>query len=181
MRYALFLLLSLALFSSTGTARAQIQKNVSKISGAERWVSKSMHPLVTRNYPGHGSFRAEYVDHPENGSVWRLSFFGFAKDTTKMATTTDVRMQVDGETIAPLRVTSKVRPLDDSILEVKEATFSRADFRKIATAADVTGFIGKARFEFTRPLRKDLRLILDRVPNDEGPQTASTVESDSTQ
>ena len=181
MRYILPLVLSLVLLSPTGTALAQIQEKVSDITGAERLVSESMHPLVTRAYPGHGSFRAEYVNHPEKGNIWRLSFFGFAKDTTKMATTSDVRMQVDGQMITPLRVTSKIRPLENSILEVKEATFSRSDFQKIATAADVTGFIGKARFEFTRPLRKDLRLILNRVPKGKGPQTASTAESDSTQ
>jgi hypothetical protein len=178
MRYLLSLVLSLALLG-TGPALAQIKQEVSDITGAKRLVSKSMRDLVTTSYPGHASFRAEYENPPEDAAVWRLSFFGFAKDTTAMTAATRVRMQVDGRTITPIRVQSRTRNLENSILEIKEAAFTRSDFRRIATAENVTATIGPATFEFTRPLREDLRLILDRVPNDKGPQTASTDDSSS--
>jgi hypothetical protein len=173
MRYLASLLLSLALLG-TGPALAQIKKDVSEITGATRLVSKSMRSLVTESYPGHGSFRAEYENPPGKAPIWRLSFFGFAEARTEMTAASTVRVQADGQTLSPLKVSSRTRELEDSILEIKEATFPRADFERIATAQTVSVTMGAVSFRMTRPLRKDLRLILDRVPEGEGPQTAST-------
>jgi hypothetical protein len=176
MRYVLPLLLSLALLSSD-PALAQIKEEISEVTGAERLVSKEMRSLVTISYPGHGSFRAEYENPPEKDPVWRLSFYGFVEDTTAMTSAGDVRLTVDGQTITPQRIVSQTRTLDTSILEIKHTTFTRSAFRRIATATEVTASMGPIQFEFTRPLRKDLRLILDRVPKRKGPQTASSDES----
>ena len=178
MRLLLSLFLSLALLG-TGPAFAQIKKEVSEVTDATRLVSKSMRSLVSSSYPGHGSFRAVYENPPKKSAIWQLSLFGFAKAETAMTAASTVRMQVDGQTITPLKVESRTRDLDDSILEIKEATFTRADFQRIATAQNVTATVGPMSFEMTRPLRKDLRLILDRVPKGEGPQTASTDDSSS--
>lgn len=176
MRYALSLLLSLLLLGST-PALAQIEEKVSDVTGAERLVSQDMRELVSRSYPGHGSFRAEYEKPPEGAAIWRLSFYGFVQDTTQMTAATEVRLTVDGQSITPERVVSKTRDLEKSILEIKEATFTRSAFEQIATAQEVTATIGSFQFDFTRPLRKDLRLILDRVPEGQGPETASSDES----
>jgi hypothetical protein len=176
MRYLLSLVLSLALLGS-GPSLAQITEEVSDVTGAKRLMSNEMRSLVTNSYPGHGSFRAEYENPPENDPVWRLSFYGFAQDTTAMTAATNVRLTADGQTITPQRVVSKTRNLDDSILEIKHTTFTRSAFERIATAAEVTASIGPIQFEFTRPLREDLRLILNRVPEGQGPQTASSDES----
>jgi hypothetical protein len=180
MRYLLSLALSLLLLG-TGPALAQIKKEVSEITGATRLVSKSMRTLVSQSYPGHGSFRAEYENPPNKAPIWTLSFFGFAKARTAMTAASTVQLQVDGQTITPLSVESRTREMEDSILEIKEATFTRASFEQIATAQNVTATVGSLSFEMTRPLRKDLRRILDRVPKGKGPQTASTDDSLSNQ
>lgn len=190
MRYFLPLILSLSLLG-TGPVLAQVKTEVSEITGAERLVSKSMQNLVSESYPGHGSFRAEYEKPPENDPIWRLTLFGFAKAETPMTTASDVRIQVDGpkirrmhgesKTISPRRIESRTRQLEDSILEIKEAIFTRDDFETIATAENVSAVVGSFSFELTYPLRKDLRLILDRVPEGERPQTASSDDSDSSQ
>lgn len=177
MRYVLTLVLSLALLGS-GPVLAQIEREVSNVTGAERLVSKDMRSLVSSSYPGHASFRAEYENPPEKDAIWRLSFYGFAEDTTAMTAATEVRLTVDGQTITPTRIVSKTRNLEGSTLEIKEATLTRSAFEQIATArGEVTAAISSFQFEFTRPLRKDLRLILDRVPKDQGPQTASSDDS----
>ena len=180
MRYFLALALSFALLG-TGPALGQIKKEVSQITESTRLVSKSMRDLVSSSYPGHGSFRAAYENPPEKAPIWTLTFFGFAKEKTAMTVASSVRLQADGQTISPLDVESRTRTLDNSILEIKEATFTRADFATISTAKSVSATIGPMTFEMTRPLRKDLRLILDRVPKGEGPQTASTNDSSSSQ
>ena len=180
MRYFLALALSFALLG-TGPALGQIKKEVSQITESTRLVSKSMRDLVSSSYPGHGSFRAAYENPPEKAPIWTLTFFGFAKEKTAMTAASSVRLQADGQTISPLDVESRTRTLDNSILEIKEATFTRADFATISTAKSVSATIGPMTFEMTRPLRKDLRLILDRVPKGEGPQTASTNDSSSSQ
>lgn len=176
MRYLLSLLLSLLLLGGT-PALGQIEEKDSNVTGAERLVSKDMRNLLSSSYPGHGSFQAEYEKPPEESAIWRISFYGFAQDTTQMTAANEVRLTVDGQTITPERVVSKTRTLEKSILEVKEATFTRSAFKQIATAQEVAATIGSFQFEFTRPLRKDLRLILDRVPEGKGPQTASSDES----
>jgi hypothetical protein len=176
MRYVLSLILSLALLGA-GPALAQIKEEVSDVTGAKRLVSKEMRSLVSASYPGHGSFRAEYENPPEKDAVWRLSFYGFAQDTTAMTAATEVRLTADGQTITPTRVVSQTRNMGSSILEIKHTTLPRSAFERIATAAEVTASVGAIQFEFTRPLRKDLRLILNRVPKGEGPQTASSDES----
>lgn len=180
MRFFFALAVSLALLG-TGPTLAQIKKEVSEVTGTTRLASKSMRNLVSASYPGHGSFRAAYENPPNKPAIWRLTFFGFAKQKTAMTAASTVRLQVDGRTIRPLQIESRTRSLDESILEIKEATFTRSDFQTIATAESVTATIGSLEFDMTRPHRKDLRLILDRVPKGEGPQTASTNDSLSSQ
>jgi hypothetical protein len=181
MRYILPFILSLGLLSTSGPALAQIKKEVSEITDTKRLVSKDMRNLVTKSYPGHGSFRAEYENPPSKDPIWQLSFFGFTDDTTKMSSVNTVRMTADGKTITPLQVKSRTQKLENSILEIKDVTFTRSAFEQIATAQKVAATIGPIRFEFTHPLRKDLRLILDRVPKGKGPQTASSDDSASSQ
>lgn len=180
MRFFFSFALTLALLG-TGPALAQVKKEVSDVTETTRLVSKSMRNLVGSSYVGHGSFRAEYENPPQKAPIWRLSFFGFAKEETAMTAASTVRLNADGQTITPLQVESRTRTLDDSILEIKETTFTRADFQTLASAQSVTATIGPFSFEMTRPLRKDLRLILDRVPKGKGPQTASTNDSLSSQ
>ena len=176
MRHALSLLLSVLLLSSA-PALAQIEEKVSDVTGGERLVSQGMRKLVSSSYPGHASFQAEYEKPPEEPPIWRLSVYGFAQDTTRMTATTGVQLVADGQPITPERVVSKTRNLDSSILEIKELILTRSMFRNVATAQEVTATIGSYQFGFTRPLRKDLRLILDRVPEGQGPQTASSDDS----
>ncbi len=176
MRYALSLLLSLLLLGGAPIL-AQIEEKVSNVTGAERLVSTDMRSLMSSSYPGHGSFQAEYENPPEEAPIWRVSFYGFAQEKTQMTASNDLRLTVDGQSITPTRLVSKTRTLETSILEIKEATFTRSAFEQIARAQDVIATIGSYQFEFTRPLRKDLRLILDRVPKEEGPQTASSDDS----
>jgi len=181
MRYVLSLLLSLALLAASGPALAQIKKEVSDVTGAERLVSKSMRNLITSSYPGHASFRAEYENPPDGNLLWMLSIFGFAEEPTEMTAVDDVTLTADGQTITPTQVSSRKRKLDDSIVEIKKVVFTRSAFEQIATAKTVMATVGSIRFEFTRPVRKDLRLILDRVPKGKGPQTASSDDSASSQ
>lgn len=173
MRYLLSVLV-FGLLLAPFLGRAQITKKVSEVTNTERFVSDDMRPLITESYPGHASFRAEYERPADGAPSWILSFYGFAEEPTAMNEATRLRAQVDGQSITPTQLTSKVRRLDDSIIEIKHATFTRSDFQKIATAEDVSVSIGSARFELTRPLREDLRLILDRIPAKATPQTASS-------
>jgi hypothetical protein len=90
-------------------------------------------------------------------------------------------VQADGTRLEPIRLESKTRPLDKGLLEIKRAVFTRSGFEQIATAQTVNISIGAAQFMAIHPRRKDLRLILDRVPKGKGPQTASTNDSSSSQ
>ncbi len=159
-------------------AEAQIEKEVSEVTNTTRLESTDMRPLITESYPGHASFRAKYERTPSDSS-FQLSFYGFAEQSTDMSAATQVRMQVDGQPVAVQEVQSKTRTMDGSVLEIKHVSFRRSAYERIATGNRVVAVIGPLEFELTRPLREDLRLILDRVPERKAPPTAATDESGS--
>jgi hypothetical protein len=113
------------------------------------------------------------VNHPEEGVSWIVSFYGFTADTTQVSRSNEFFVTADGKNVEPIRLTSKTRPLGDKLLEIKRAVFTRSGFATIATAKNVTISIGSAQFQSIHPYRRDLRLILDRVPAQQGPATAS--------
>lgn len=173
MRYLLSVLLASALLLGSGSVHAQIKHTESEISGAERWESTGMRALHDKQYAGHhASLRAQYVNHPEEGVSWVVSFYGFTTDTTQVSRSNEFVVAADGKNLEPIRLTSKTRSLDDMLLEIKRAVFTRSGFESIATAKTVTISIGSAQFQSIRPHRRDLRLILDRVPAQQGPATA---------
>ena len=179
MRYIISFLL-VGLFFGTGYTFAQVKKSVSDVTGIERLESKEMRSLYDKTYAGsHASFRAEYVKDPDKGSSWALSFYGFSDDTTAVSRTNTFLVQADGQQLKPIRLESKTRQVGSSLLEIKRAVFARPSFEKIATAQKVTFSIGPAQFVAVHPRRKDMRLILDRVPSQQGPQTASNDSSNS--
>ena len=156
-------------------AEAQIKKETSEVTNTTRLVSTDMRSLITESYPGHASFRAEY-EVSETDTTWQLSFYGFAERSTDMGAATQVRVHVDGQPLEAYKVQSKTRSLDNSVLEIKNASFRRSAYERIARGEEVAALIGSFRFELTGPLRKDLRLILDRVPDVEAAPTATSVE-----
>lgn len=178
MRSVLFWILSTVLLSAP--ALGQITEKTNTVTGSERLVSDDMRPLISETYPGHATFRAEYQRSVEERPGWRLSFFGIADEQTELSAATQVQVQADGQPIPPVHVESKTRQMgEESIMEMKHVTFSRSDYEQIATAESVMASIGPYQFEFTYPLREDLRLILDRVPPSEDRPTASSDDSGS--
>lgn len=179
MRFIVSTLLASTLLLVSGFTHAQVTKDVSDVTGVTRLESESMRSLYDKTYAGdHASFRAEYVNDPDEGTTWALSFYGFTEDTTQVSRTNQFVVQADGDQFTPIRLESKTRKLNDALLEIKRAVFTRSNFEQIATAENVTISIGSAQFVAVHPRRKDLRLILDRVPDEQTPRTASTDSSD---
>jgi hypothetical protein len=179
MRYFLSTLLVAAVFGSS-LAFGQVKSEVSDITGVKRIESKSMRALHDEKYTGsHASFRAEYAKHPDGKTAWIIAFYGFAKDTTEVSRANSFRVQADGQQLEPTRLESKTRNLSNRIIEIKRATFSRSAFERMATAQTVNISIGGAQFTAIKPRRKDMRLILDRVPKGNAPRTASNDSSNS--
>jgi hypothetical protein len=150
-----------------GPTRAQIEKKTSPVTETVRLVSTDMRSLAApSSYPGHARFRAECELAADGAPAWWLSFYGFVDQTTALNAATTLRLSADGESITPRRIESQTRRLDDSVIEIKRAAFARSSYETLATAEVVTATIGGFKFTLARPLRKDLRLMLDRVPVD---------------
>lgn len=178
MRLVFLTALLLPLLGTGPAATAQIKTEVSDVTEMKRLVSEEMRTLVNETYGGsYATFRAEYKRTPDGEVSWTVSLYGFAEDRTALSTATTVRVQADGQSIEPINVESSTRRVDNSLLEIKRAAFTRPAFEQIATASSVTFSAGPTSFEATRPSRKDLRIILEQVPR-EGPQTANS-EGDS--
>lgn len=173
-----FSLFLVGVLLGTGSVHAQVKQEVSDVTGVERIESENMRSLYDKRYAGdHASFRAEYVNDPDDGASWALTIYGFADDTTQVSRTNQLLVQADGQQIEPLRTESKTRTVNDALIEIKRAVFTRSGFEQIGRAQNVTLSIGSAEFMAVRPRREDLRLILDRVPLPEGPQTATSGSS----
>lgn len=165
MRKAFFVATVLFLLAPVAVI-GQIEKKVSSVDETVRLVSTDMHLLVTESYPGYARYRAEYEKPSGGEATWGLSFYGFADDTTSMNSASEVRFQADGQSLSPVEVTSTTRSLNDQTVEIKRVDFSRTTFQQLATAEEVIATIGPFGFELLKPSRNDLRLILDRVPED---------------
>jgi hypothetical protein len=178
MRSLVSTLLAGVLLLAGGPTHAQITKEVSDVTGVTRLESTSMRSLYDKKYAGdHASFQAAYVNNPDDGRSWVLSFYGFTDDTTQVSRTNQFVVEADGARIEPIRLTSKTRSLDDVLLEIKRAVFTRSGFETIATARTVRVRVGPAHFVAVHPRRKDMRLILDRVST-KNPPTASSESTD---
>lgn len=179
MRSFVSLVLVGILFGSSLTF-AQVKEKVSEITGVQRVESEDMNPIYAEEYTGsHATLRAEYVNDPNDGTSWVLSFYGFADNPTEVSETNQFRVLADGQQFEPIRLESRTREINNSLIEIKRAAFTRAAFEDIAVAKDVTISIGPAEFLAIRPRREDMRLILDRVPAEEVPSTASNDSSES--
>lgn len=179
MRYFISLLLAGALLG-TSAAFAQITTETSDVTGVERIESDGMRSLSVENYAGsHASFRAAYINDPDEGISWVLSFYGFTKEKTQVSSTNKFFIQADGQQFKPVRLESKTRNLDGTLIEIKKATLPRSAFEMVANAENVKLSIGSAQFSAIKPRRQDLKLILNEVGGDAGPrQTASTDSAD---
>jgi len=157
---------------------AQIEREVSEVTGVERIESADMRSLRVEQYEGsHASFRAAYVNDPDEGIAWKLTFYGFTESPTQVSETNTFRVQADGQSFEPTQLTSKTRQIDGTRLEIKRGTFPPSAFETIATAEVVTFSIGAAQFTVPRSRRSDMRRILEEAPDDPTPRTASTDSS----
>jgi len=159
-------------------AAAQIETEVSTVTGTERIESADMRALHVEQYAGsHAAFRAAYVNDPDDGIAWTLSVYGFTETPTPMSEANDLRVTADGRAFTPTQLTSKTRRVDGTVLEIKRAVFPRSAFEAIATAEAVRLTIGGAQFSAIHARRSDLRRILEQVPENPTPRTASTDSS----
>jgi hypothetical protein len=173
MRYLTSFLLVFALLAGSASM-AQIKTETSDLTGVKRIESKSMRSLDVKKYAGSSaSYRAAYVNDPDEGISWVISFYGFTQKKTAVSSSNQFQIIADGKPYEPVRLESKSRSIDNSLLEIKRATFPRAAFEKIAHAGTVTFSIGGAQFSAIPPRRSDMRAILKEVPNNSTPQTAS--------
>ena len=171
-----FLLVGLLL--GAAPALAQVETEVSDVTGVKRIESSGMRSLHVEQYDGaHASFRAAHVDDPDDGTAWTLTVYGFTETETSVSRANQFLVEADGQLFEPTRLTSKTRRVDGTLLEIKRATFSRSAFETIATAQTVTLSIGSAQFTAIHSRRADLRRILERVPDSTTPRTASTDSS----
>ena len=155
----------LVLLSSVAPGQTfEVTDQVRDATGVRRIASADLRPLPGGSYPGsHAAFRAVYERNSEDGAIWSLTVFGYTADTTAMSRANTVRLRADTISIEPRRIESKVRRLNDSLVEITQITLSRPAFATVARADRVVLSIGPAEFSMSRVLRTDLRLILNRV------------------
>jgi hypothetical protein len=152
----------------------QVEKEVSDVTGTVRLESAEMTTLYVEQYAGnYARSRAGYVKKSESDPVWSITFYGFASDTTEFSAATQVRLQADGQPLAPIRVESSTRPLNGSILEVKRTIIPRSTFEGLATADTARVQVGATRFRLTANLQSDMQAVLKQVDAVQGPSTAS--------
>jgi hypothetical protein len=141
----------------------EITDRVNDVTDVRRIASADLRPLSGSYGGSHAAFRAVYEKAPDRAPTWTFTVFGYAPDTTAMGQADTVQFRADGVAVEPLRIASKIRRMDDAVVEVKQITIPRPAFVRLAQADSVVLSIGPAQFAPSRVLRTDLRLILDRV------------------
>lgn len=156
-------------------AIAQVTDEVSSYTDTRRVKSAELKDIAIKKYPGNdAAMMAEYESSPNaDEDVWALSFYGFTAEPTSMSDAQDILIVADGSPVQPLRVTSKSRSIDGDMIEIKKAFFSRPIFQRLASAQTMEVTIGSAVFEVSERSRKDMQLILDKIPAQDGRRTAS--------
>lgn len=155
----------------------QVATSIDSLTGVRRIASTDLRPLPTRSYAGsHAAFRAVYENDPDEGDRWELVLFGYASDTTDVSQATQVRLRTDSTQLAPNRIVSRSRAMQETLLEVNRLVLTRDQFEQVARTDSLTIAIGTARFDVSHVLRTDMRLILDRVSSAPPPQRASDTE-----
>lgn len=154
---------------------AQVTDEVSSYTDVRRVKSAELRDISIKKYPGNdAAMMAEHESDPSaDEDVWALSFYGFTAEPTSVSNAQEVLIVIDGSPVQPLRVESKSRSIDGDMIEIKKAFFSRPIFQRIASAQTMKVSIGAAMFEVSERARKDMRLILDKIPAQDGRRTAS--------
>ena len=156
----------------------EITDRVNDVTDVRRIASADLRPLSGSYGGSHAAFRAVYENAPDEAATWTLTVFGYAPDTTAMGRTDTVQLSADGVAVAPLRIESKIRRMDDVVVEVKQISVSRPAFVRLAQADSVVLSIGPTQFAPSRVLRTDLRLILDRVSTSPSRRASQTDPND---
>ncbi len=177
MRSILAVALAFVLFLPV-SATGQIEKKTSEVTGTTQLASTDMRVLFSESYPGRARFRA-VCEVTETDTTWQVSIYGLIGEASEMSSTGRVQVQADGEPVQVQAVRSSRRSVNGTIFEIKHVRFHRSDFKRVAVAGEVLATIGPYQFEFSRELREDLRLILERMPAQQGPRTASSDSSES--
>ena len=169
----------IALFAfvlSTSPVAAQVTDEVSSYTKVRRVKSDELQDIMIQKYPGDdAAVAAEYTSDPETEeTTWTLTFYGFTNEPTSMSSAQQVLIEMDGQPVQPLRVESKSRTIDGDLIEMKTVFFSRPIFQRLASAESVKVTIGAAVFTMPERSRKDMQLILDKIPAEDGRRTASS-------
>ena len=154
--------LVLAMLLTAPVATAQIQERVSDITGMQRVVSDDLRDVSVQNYEGDDmAYKVEYAYNPNTDSAtWQLVFYGFAPRPTDMSAADRVLVWIDSQRVQSQDAESRMRRMDDTVLEMQTATFSPSIFERIAQAESVELTIGSAEFALSYSQRADMRAAL---------------------
>lgn len=146
-----------------------------EITGTRRVASTDLRPLPSGRYAGTRARLHAAMQRPAGGErEWILAVYGFAEKSTGLTDTQDVVLRADGQSLPLLHTTGSIRQIeDDTSVEILEMVLSRSAFRTLAEALTASATVGPARFSLPWETRRDLRLILEKTPED-APGPAST-------
>jgi hypothetical protein len=148
-----------------GPAAAQIQSEVSDITGVRTVKSQSLRDITIRQYEGDDAgIRARYRAGDGRAPVWSLAFYCFTSARTTVSEAQQIFFTVDGESLLPDSVSTEVTQMPEGdLLELKRAYLPLTDFQRVAQGDSVSVTIGTAEFFLAPETRQDLRLILRSV------------------
>ena len=145
--------------------------------------SSGMRPIFASAYDGNGAgLTASYKEIESGNDQWAITLHGVTDPdeqseeealSNTLADGHQMRLDVDGDFMQPLRVTSEREPLaNGQVAETRTGYFTESFFKRIAEAQSVVVTVGAARFALPYSMRHDLRLLLNEAGDDRS-ETAS--------
>lgn len=150
-------------------AQAQIKDSVDVFTGDHFIHSDSLRTVSIERFDGYGAeIEARYTKRFRAGTRWTLSLYAYSARGTSLRDARQMYFVADGERVRPYDTERDIyrerRGRYTILVEKQTGLFKRSAYELLAAADSVRVKVGDAIFALPDAARRDMGLILDRVP-----------------
>ena len=162
------LVVTLALWMTT-SVQAQVTDSVDVFTGDHYIHSDSMRSLMVERFEGYDiGMKAVYEKRVRAGTRWSVALYAYSARGTTLRDARDMFFVADGERVRPYDTERDIyrerRGAHTILVEKQLGLFKRSAYETLAAADSVRVKVGSAIFTLPKASRRDMQLILERVP-----------------
>ncbi len=150
-------------------AHAQVADSVDVFTGDHYIHSDSLRELLAERFDGYyAGMKAVYTKRPRAGTRWSIALYAYSERGTSLRDAREMFFVADGERVRPYDVERDIyrekHGVHTVLVEKQTGLFKRSVYETLAKADEVRVKVGEAIFTLPKESRRDMQLILERVP-----------------